>query len=125
MSRTSGEELKQDVVRSKSEQYDELREQFVNDEISEEEFSRRADELLDNGDDFLEYEESASDKAKDAGRSFKETLAYYSLPICLLLPFLFVVLVPNISAMIAVTAAPALIGVGLVLWGSLKIGGYV
>lgn len=71
---------------------------------------QRMDRLFDSGDDFLEHEES--------GSSLKRKLSYYALPLCVLSPFVAVVLVPGISPMMAVVAAPALLALGALLYAS-------
>jgi len=48
------EKLSEEAEASKVETYEELQEEFVNDEISEEEFERGLDNLFDSGDEFLE-----------------------------------------------------------------------
>lgn len=48
--------MSQSVAKEKAETYDELREQFANDEISESEFEKELDELFESGDDFLNHE---------------------------------------------------------------------
>lgn len=121
MSRTSGEELKSNVVRGKADEYEELQEQYANDEISEQEFEARIHQLLDNGDEFLDYEESATDTAKDAGRSLKQKLAYYSLPLTVIAAFAIPILLPGINPMMAIVAAPTILAVAVIVWGYFKL----
>lgn len=89
----------------KSQKYEDLQEQYGEDEISEEELERRMGELFESGDDFL-------DEEPDDG----PTLGKYAFPISVALPFLFVLLMPNINAMIVVVAAPALLVIGALMF---------
>jgi hypothetical protein len=68
---------------------------------------------------------TSSSSGGRAGRSLKEKLAYYSLPICILAPIVGVILAPGISPMVAVTAGVPLAMIGLILWGYLKYEGHV
>ena len=108
-------------MRGKADEYEKLQEQYVNDEISEQEFEARAHQLLENGDEFLDYEETASDKAKDAGRSLKQKLAYYSLPLTIIAAFAIPILLPNVSPMVAIVAAPTILTVAVIVWGYFKL----
>jgi len=121
MSRERGQELKDNIVRGKADEYEELQEQYVNDEISEQEFEARTHQLLGNGDEFLDYEESTSDKARDAGRSLKQKLAYYSLPLTIIAAFAIPILLPNVSPMIAIFAAPTILAIAVIVWGYFKL----
>lgn len=52
------EKLSDNVEQRKVEDYEELQEDFVNNEISEEEFEQGLDDLFESGDDFLETYEN-------------------------------------------------------------------
>lgn len=121
MSRTDANELERDVVRNKKEKYDNLREQYENDEISESEYDRQVSEMMKSGVDFLDYEETATDSVKDTGRSLKRKLAYYSLPITVLGFFAAVILIPGINPMMAVVAAPTILTLAVLTWGYFKL----
>lgn len=116
-----GQKLKRDIVRSEKEDYDELQEQYANGEINDREFEQGVENLLDSGDEFLEYEETTSDKAKDAGRSLKQKLAYYSLPLTIIAAFAIPILLPNVSPMVAIVAAPTIFTVAVIVWGYFKL----
>ena len=68
--------LKGDVTEAKAKKYDELQEQFINDEITEQEMEERMDRLFESGEDFLEAEVSegpdmtseAAFRAKEVGQ---------------------------------------------------------
>jgi len=65
--------LKGDVTEAKAKKYDELQEQFINDEITEEEMEERMDRLFDSGEDFLEAEVSEGpDMTSEAAFRLKE-----------------------------------------------------
>lgn len=52
------QKLKGDVTDAKAKKYDELQQQFINDEITEAEMEERMDRLFESGEDFLEAEVS-------------------------------------------------------------------
>jgi len=116
MSRTSAEELERDVIRGQKTEFEKLQEQYANGEISEQEFEKQVGELLESGDEFLDYEETAADTARDTGRSLKKRLSYYSLPLLLLASILAPIVVPGVSPMLSIVAAPTLLLVGLTVW---------
>lgn len=125
MSRERGQELKDNIVRGKADEYQKLREQYVNDEISEQEFEARTKQLLDNGEEFLEYEETTADVARDAGRSLKQKLRYYALPLMAIAPFALSLIVPSVSPMAVIMVAPAILFIVALIWILLKAEGYV
>jgi len=104
----------------KAEKYQELLEEFENDEISEDELERRMDRLFESGDDFLDEDPNAtpsiSEKSISALSTLRPIMSYYALPICALLPFIVIVLMPGISPMVAVTSAPLVLSIGLGLF---------
>lgn len=112
-------------VREKSEAYSEIRNQYIEGEISEQEFEERAENLLEDDTDFMEYDESRADAIRAKSGNLKQKLSYYSLPIFAVAPVVAVVLLPGISPMLAITAAPALIAIGITIWATLKMTGYL
>lgn len=114
-------------TRQKSEQYENAKEAYLAGDITEEEFEKRVDGFFqeDKDGDFIEYEESATEKVSRTGSSLKQKLAYYSLPICVLAPIVGVILMPGLSPMLAITAGVPLALLGLILWGYLKIKGHI
>lgn len=50
------EKLAEDVEGAKAKKYEELQEQFVDGDISEDEFDEKLDELFESGDEFLDHE---------------------------------------------------------------------
>jgi len=50
--------LKGDVTDAKAKKYDELQQEFINDEITEQEMEERMDRLFESGEDFLDAEVS-------------------------------------------------------------------
>lgn len=116
---TNAQNLEEHIVQMKSKKYERLQEQYRNDEISDEELERRMDDLMESGDDFLDAESpSTTEKAAEAGKSLRKKLAYYALPVLVLLPIAAVILLPGINPMMAVVAAPPLLFLGLLLYGA-------
>jgi len=50
------EKLKGDIEGAKAEKFDELQDQFINGELTEEEFEEELDTLFESGEDFLDHE---------------------------------------------------------------------
>lgn len=121
MRKDRGEKLKGDIVRSQKQDFDTLQKKYADGEIDDEEYEQGIENLLQGGDEFMDYEETAADTAKDAGRSLKRKLAYYSLPLTVLLAFAIPILVPGISPMLAIVAAPTILTVALIVWGYFKV----
>lgn len=104
--------LKNDIMKAKSKKLEDTEESYINGDISDEELERRMDELFESGDEFLEYEgEEESEGSRVLSRAKR-----YALPICVAVPFLFVVLMPGINPMMAIVAAPILLLLGVVVY---------
>jgi hypothetical protein len=117
---TSEQQAAEDVEGMKAKKFEELQDQFENDEISEEELEAEMDRLFDSGDEFLDVETGES-TIESANSTIRDKLSYYALPLCILLPIIAVILVPGINPMMAVVAAPALLALGGLLYASLWV----
>lgn len=114
--------LEKHMTEMKSQKYEELQEQYEEDEISEEELERRMGELFESGDDFLDEEPddgpTIGERMGGSLKSVGSTLDKYALPIFATLPFLFVLLMPGINPMIITVASPALFAIGITMYAT-------
>jgi len=103
-------------TKEKAEEYNQLRRQYSGGKIDQEEFEEKLEQLSEDGLDFLEYEDTAADVARDAKTSLMQKLSYYSLPLFVLLPPVVVLLLPNVSIFVLIYTWPTLVIIGLLLY---------
>jgi hypothetical protein len=94
--------LERDVENMKREKYEERKESFVNDDISEAELEESMDELMESGDDFLNETGTGGAEGStlfiDVVTSFTSTISAYSIHILALLVIPLVVLFVSVYA---------------------------
>jgi hypothetical protein len=112
-------------TRERAEEYEELREELATGEIDEQEFEDAVEQLVEDGDDFLGYEQSTVEKSGRAVGSFMDKIAglisYYLLPFLVGLALTVPVLVPGINPILAVSLSPLLIGLSVLLYALIRM----